>query len=248
MSDVENIDDPLTVVNCRGMVSHMRHVETFTAFYRALRGHSVEHQRKLVEAVVARMGGKIVAEYTAGESGDDRDEWIRRTRATEGAVVAGLYVIPEPASKGPKGKRPSADYAAALMALVQGCAVVVDAESGLTSKDGARWRTLVELHAKKTAAGRKMTVMRAKAMAEKRWENMPPKLVERWSEPNMAREKERWGQHWRDPKFRSGAAALAKMPKKLRDEFVTTKRMYAVFGPRDPSGSKGGRPAKRKPK
>jgi hypothetical protein len=231
------------------MVHGMKHVETCTAFYRALRGHGIEHQRKLIEAAVARRGWRIVAEYTAGESGDDRDEWIRRTRATEGAVVAGLYVIPEPASTGPKGKRPSADYAASLMALVQGCAIVVDAESGLTSKDGAKWRALVEQHARKTAAGRKMTRKAARAMAKQRWKDKPPPLKAKWSESNMRRERERWSQHWRDPKFTTGQAAFDALPAALQDEFRTTRRMYDLFGPRDPTGSKGGRPPmKRTPK
>lgn len=83
-------------------------------------------------------------------------------------------------------------------------------------------------------------------MAKKRWENMPPKLVERWSEPNMRRERERWSQHWRDPKFKTGQAAFDALPAALQDEFRTTRRMYDLFGPRDPTGSKGGRPPKRK--
>lgn len=227
----------------------MRAVENYTVFYRALRGHSIDHQRKMVEAIVARLGGRIIAEYTAGEMGEDRDEWIRRTRATEGAIVAGLYVIPEPAmkaSRGVKGRRPSADYAAALMALVQGCAVIVDAESGLTSKDGAKWRALVELHAGKTAAGRQMTKARARKMAAKRWEGVPPKATDRWSAPNMRRERERWAQHWRDPKYRTGQDAFDALPVEMRDEIRTPRRMYDIFGPRNPSGSKGGRP--RKPK
>lgn len=221
------------------MFSVMRHVENFTAFYRSLRGHSVEHQRELVKAIVARMGGRIIAEYTADEHGGDRDEWIRTTRQHEGAVVAGLYVIPEPATK---GRRPSADYAAALMSLVQRCAVVVDAESGLTSRDGAKWVALVERHAHKTAAGRTMHRKRAQKMAKAKWDKAPPTPSERWSAPNMKREHKRWAQHWRDPIYSTAQAAFDALPEAMQAEIKTTRRMYDIFGPRDPTGARGGRP------
>lgn len=223
----------------------MRQVENFTVFFRQLRGHSIDHQRKLVAKVLQSLGGKVVAEYVAGETGSgDRDEWIKRTRPHEGAVVAGLFVIPEPRSE---CSRPSADYAAALMALVQGCAVVVDAETGITSRDGAKWRELVEKHARKTASGRQMTQGRAKRMAHKRWERAEPGVYERWNSPQMARELERWQQHWRDPQFHSGEAAFAAFPAEIQKEMGSITTVRRIFGRRRPNDpAAGGRPPKAK--
>lgn len=222
----------------------MMQVENFTVFYRPLRGHSVDHQRKLVAKMLPRLGGRIVAEYVAGETGDDRDEWIKRTRPNEGAIVAGLFVIPEPMAP---GKRPSADYAAAIMSLVQRVALVVDAESGLTSRDGEKWREMVERHALKTAAGRQLSPARAKRMAQRKWDRAEPGVYERWQSPQMAKELERWQQHWRDPKFHSADAAFAALPKEIQEEIgsiTTARRIFGRRRPGDPTA--GGRPTREK--
>lgn len=245
MSDGDNLDYRLTFVNCRGKFVHMRHVDKFTVFLRALRGHPVEHQRELIEREIKRRGASVMAEYIAGESGDDRDEWIRRTRANEGAMVAGLYVIPEMAAK---GKRPSADLTAALLDIVQRCALVVDAETGVSSKDGKRWRDLVEKSAVKTASGRALSRKKAQKMARTKWAKSSPGVVERWAAPNMRKELARWQQHWRDPIYSSAESAFEAFPDEIKAEFgsmTTARRVFGRRRPHDPTA--GGRPPK-KPK
>lgn len=226
------------------MFDHMKQVQNFTLFFRALRGHPVERQRELIDREIKRRGASVAAEYVAGESGDDRDEWIRRTRANEGAMVAGLYVIPEMAAK---GKRPSADLTAALLDIVQRCALVVDAETGISSADGKRWRELVEKSAVKTAAGRALSRKKAQKMARTKWAKSSPGVVERWNAPNMRRELSRWQQHWRDPIYSSAEAAFEALPDEIRDEFAsmtTARRVLGKRRPHDPTA--GGRPPKRK--
>lgn len=240
------VDARLTFVNCRGTFAHMRHVDKFTVFIRALRGHPVEHQRKLIEREIKRRGASVMAEYIAGESGDDRDEWIRQTRATEGAMVAGLYVIPEMATK---GKRPSADLTAALIDLALRCALIVDAEHGISSADGKRWRELVEKSAVKTAAGRSLSRKAAQRMARTKWAKTSPGVVERWTAPNMRRELARWQQHWRDPMYSSAEVAFGALPDEIRDEFgsmTTARRVLGKRRPHDPTA--GGRPPAKKRK
>lgn len=233
----------LQFVNCRCKFDHMKQVQNFTLFFRALRGHPVERQRELIEREIKRRGASVMAEYIAGESGDDRDEWIRRTRANEGAMVAGLYVIPEMASK---GKRPSADLTAALLDIVQRCALVVDAETGVSSKDGKRWRDLVEKSATKTASGRALSRKKAQKMARTKWAKSSPGVVERWAAPNMRKELARWQQHWRDPMYSSAEAAFAALPEEMQIEFGSMTTLRRVFGrrrPHDPTA--GGRPPKK---
>ena len=228
------------------MFRHMAHVDKFTIFLRGLRGHTVERQRELIEREIKRRGASVMAEYIAGESGDDRDEWIKRTRSNEGAMVAGLYVIPEPAAK---GKRPSADLTAALVDIIQRCALVVDAETGVSSRDGKRWRELVEKSAVKTAGGRALSRKRAQKMAEKRWDKADPGVEKRWNAPNMKRELARWQQHWRDPIYSSAEAAFAALPDDIRKEFgsvTTARRVLKRRRPNDPTA--GGRPPMKKPR
>lgn len=211
-----------------------------TAFYRALRGYTVADQRKVVHAWAAKHGATIVAEYVAGEHGDDWREWQRRTRETEGAIVADLWAIAEPRSE---RVRPMASYTIALTALLSGCAGVIEARTGITSRDGERWREAIQAGANKVAAGREMPRARAQRMARKRWAKAPAGVVEHWGSPNMAKERERWAQHWRDTKFASAEAAFNALPDEMQQEFGSTRTAYRVFGPRH-GGAKGGRPRK----
>lgn len=212
-----------------------------TVFMRHMRGHGIEHQRQICEREARRRGAVIVAEYIAGDhDGHERDEWIIRTRPAEGAMVAGLYVIPEPAVK---GTRPSADFASALQRLVRRVALIVDAETGTTSDDGGKWDKLVISSAHKVSAGRQLSRNRAKAMNAKARAKAGPGIVEKWAAPNMKRELARWSQHWRDVGFKSAAEAFASFPAEIQAEIgsiVTARRIFGRRRPGDPSA--GGRP------
>lgn len=216
----------------------------YVAFYRPLRSYTTESQRAIVCSWLDQNGGKLVAEYTAGEHGDDLIEWQRRTRSTEGAIVADLWAIPEMRRD---GTRPTSIYSATLAALAATCAVIVEARTGITSRDGAKWRAAVEAGANKVASGRERPRGHAKKMARARWAKAAPGIVEEWLSPNMASEREQWQNHWCNrKKYRSAQAAFDAFPAKLQQEFASTRTAYRIFGPRDPDRESGGKPAHNK--
>lgn len=228
--------------------------KNFTAFYRPLAGHSAQHQRKLVRAYVDQRGGRLVSEYTADtKSGTgQRDEWITRARSDEVAAVAGLYVIPEGAAK---SRRPSADYAGAIVRLQQRAGLIVDVISGTTSADGDAWAKLVQQHATKVSGGRILLRDAARDMNRKSRKARGPSVVSQWTAPNMARERERWAKWWRDPQFPSAQhaydAMLVAMAALPEDDKLPPigglSTAIKVFGRRKPGDkSAGGRPPKRK--
>lgn len=224
----------------------MRTGKTYSAFIRELRGHSAQHQRKLITAYVAQRGGAIVSEYVAGKSGGDRDEWIRRIRSDEVAIVAGLFVIPEPAGK---RLRPTADMTKALFALARRSGLIVCAQSGVTSADGEAWENLIGRDAVKVASGRQLSTKRAKVMAAKANAGRGPDVVAEWRQPSMRAEFARWSQHWRDPQFPSGVLALAAIPDDVRGNIGSVSTAYRIFGRRKPGdASAGGRPPKKSKK
>lgn len=228
------------------MVFHMKHPKNFTTFRRDLRGHGIAHQQAMIDRWLAKHGAALVATYTAGEwRGGERDEWIRRTRATEGAIVAGLYVIPEPAAP---GKRPSADFAAALQELRSSCALIVDAETGITSADGQAWRDLVVSAGHKTSAGRQLSSKEARKRARKRWDHAAPGAVAKWLSPQMCKIREQMAHIWRDAAYRNDATAFEAMPADVKAELGSPVNARRVFGRRKPGdATAGGRPP-RKPK
>ena len=227
----------------------MKQWKNYVAFYRGLRGHTVETQRKLVEAYVRQRGGKIMASYEAGEfGGGERDDWIKSTRINEAAIVAGLFVIPEMAAK---WLSPSADFAKALAQLNDrktGAGIVVCAQTGITSEDGVEWANLIETQVMRAAKGRQKTRKEFQKMARLSHENRPQAIKAFWHSPAMA-EQFRIYQNWyRSTSYKTAEDAIAAMPKDVRESLGSLVTAIKVFGPRFPDGSKGGRRAKKRPK
>jgi len=222
-------------------------VVQFSVFVRGMRGHEAETQRDDCAAEAKRRGIKILNEYNGATPGD-RDEWIKRLRGEkgDGAMLSGLYVLAEPASA---NCRPSADFVVALGKLLRNAAIVVDAESGISSEDGEAWDELVRSAINVVAGGRKMTSERGRKMRAKR--KPGPSVKAEWSKPEMIKERERWEQFWRDPKFKGKGDeyVFLKMPAKVREMLKSPSMARRVFGPKrlgDPSA--GGRGRKRKPR
>lgn len=222
-------------------------VENYVGFIRPLRDFGEEYQRKLIADYVKRHGGKVVAEYVQGTlGGEERNEWLRRTRPSEGAIVADLSVIAEGRAKG--NGSPTADFAAVIAGLMSSVAIVVDARAGITSKDGAKWRDLVQSAASRVAGGRQLSARRASEMAKAK-NRAHPGVKAHWHSPKMKHALKRWQQHWRDPEFSSARAAFEAMDADVQEEIGSLSTANKIFGPRKPGDpSAGGRGKKRKRK
>jgi len=88
-------------------------------------------------------------------------------------------------------------------------------------------------------------------MRAKQLEESGPPAREAWFATDMAKERERWGQHWRDPKLRgrSDADVFAMMPARIRKILKSRYTARNILGPRRPGDpSAGGRGKKRKRK
>ena len=223
------------------MVLHMTHERNIRAYLRAINGLSVDRQREMCERA---SGGAHVTYY----DGHEREAWIRALRSDEAALVARLEIIPEP--KRPDGLRPAVDFVAAMSELLRRSAVLIEAETGTTSADGAKWRRLVEYTGTRVASGmRRLPRKRAKAMSSVRWGKADRGVKAKWLSSGMRAELARWGQHWRDPKYQSAEAAFRALPDEMQLEFRSVHMMRAIFGGRRPGDpSAGGRPPKRRRK
>lgn len=216
-----------------------------TIFYRSLVTLPLVEQHDLCRTLAKRLGLHVAAEYTAALPGDgERDEWIKRTRRGEVAIVAKLEVIAEPRTV---VKRPTVDFGAALQDLIQSCERVVEAASEITSRDGKKWRELVEYAGNLIAAGRVLSPKRAKSMAAKRWAKAEPGIVKKWTSPGMERERKRWGSVWRDPENKNDVAAFNAFPKELRDVFGSPVNARRIFGRRRPDDPSAGGRGQKKP-
>lgn len=215
----------------------MTHVKNVRAYLRPLKGLPVERQRAMCEAALPGAG---ITYYDAHE----REAWLRALRSDEIALVARLDVIPEPKRPGIK-TRPMTDFSGALAEAQRKAHAVVDAEARLSSRDTG-WRALVEYHGQRIARGaRRLAKKDASRMARTRWDAAEPGTVERWQSPAMRAERERWGQHWRDPRH-TAESAFAALPEALQKEFGSLTTARRIFGRR--TTSKSGRRPKRRGK
>jgi len=156
------------------------------------------------------------------------DMYVRNLRADEIAVVARLIALAE---KKPKG-RPGIAFVMRLLKLLDSkCIYILDAETGIKSTDGQAWYDHVESVFKKITNGRELTTENARKLAKKSHESREPGLVDEWSSPAMSGERDRMGQHWRDPKFKNAQEAIAASPdEELKTASVST--WTRIFGRR----------------
>ena len=213
----------------------MAHVQNIRIFLRPSRSYPEDKQREACADAIAKIGGPSV-EYVAGQH--DRSAWLKALRKDEVAMVASLDLIAEPRAK--IKARPLVDFSATLASAIARCLYMVEADSGVTSKEPARWLAVVEAAGNRIAAGRPLGRARARKLALKRWEkNAERGTVDRWLRPHMAKERAQWGAIWRDPKHANVREALDALP----DEINSVATAYRIFGPRQPGK---GRPRKQK--
>lgn len=215
----------LTVVSNAVTSFSMTHPKNIRAYLRPLRDYSLAEQRAAAE----KAGAKVF--YVEGETADARAAWLKALRSNEIAMLPRLDVLP--VLRTPTGARPSVDFPATLAAVQDRCLYIVDATSGITSKDGKRWHELVAWAAHKITVGRALPSKVGRKMARKRWANADPGTVARWLSPHMAAKRHRWSQHWRDPAFGSEQKAFDALPADVKQELGSKSTARRIFNPKD---------------
>lgn len=155
------------------------------------------------------------------------DLYIHNLRSDEVAVVARLIAIAE---RKPK-ERAGVAFVQRLLKLLDNCAYILDAESGIKSTDGDNWYAHVKNTHNKITNGRELSSDNARRLAKKSHDAREPGLYDHWTAPAMAKEHKQMAQHWRDPEFKNAQEAIAASPdKELQTVSVST--WTRIFGRR----------------
>ena len=198
----------------------------------------IETQRWMVQET------GITVVYEHGERGrkiDIRSAYVRALRPGDEAWVSRLDVLCAPRNE--RGKtRATTDLASVIADILGRGAIIVDGATGITSRDGQRWKERVEWAMRQVAAGR-MTTAKARKVGAKGGAVMKAKSIETlWNSPSMAAEKKKWLAVWRSRDYSNDKQRAAAMPEPLRDRPHLCRR---IFKRADPKAKwKGGRPRK----
>lgn len=220
----------------------MKKPTKFTAFVRPAGSYTADEQREIIAAWLKANGCTLETEYDAGEFAGARDEWVTRTRKTEGAIIAALWLIGEP--RGNIG-RPTTDFIRALSKIEHAAALVVEAETGIASTSKQWADRKAEAQDFIAAGKRRLSKRQQRVMAAARAKKAVPGGLERWRDPANKRRYDKWHAHWTSRKFKSGAEAYNAIPEDVRDDIGGLRMMYKIFGPRHLGDVRvGGRPPK----
>lgn len=183
------------------------------------------------------MTGDGVHSIEAPGSADSRDDWIKALRPGDVARVSRLSVLAVRPTK--KGPRPSADFIACIVRLMQRGVRIEEAESGITSDDKEAFAMAVEKAANDIAKGRRLEPHRARSMGTKA-RNM---AIERSAETTLGKPKMRkwlkvikgvWGNKIEYPTRAEAASAVnAIMRENDLPELgtaITIERAFAAIG------------------
>lgn len=144
---------------------------------------------------------------------DERDLWARQTRRDELAMCYDLQVC-RLTRKQLGGIDPKADFAG-FMAILNG-RYIMEAESGLTSKDKAMWRKKVTSVAEKPPPGTKgLTSREASEKAKHGWKTRNRGVVAMWTSEARAKERKHLIRHWLASK--TAATAHTELPQFIED-------------------------------
>lgn len=214
-------------------------MENRRAYLRAVGNMPIETQRWMAQ------DAQITVVYEHGESGrkiDIRSAYVRALRPGDEAWVPRLDVLVLP--KAERGKtRATTDLASTIADILGRGAIIVDGATGITSRDGSKWKERVDWAMRQVAAGR-MTHAKAKKTGAKGGAVMKAKsIVTRWNSPAMAKEKAQWLAVWRSRDYSNDQERADAMPAPLTGKRHMCRR---IFGRVDPKTDfTGGRPRKR---
>lgn len=213
-------------------------MENRRAYLRNVGNMPIETQRWMVQDT----GITIVYEH--GERGrkiDIRAAYVRALRPGDEAWVPRLDVLCAPRNE--RGMtRATTDLASVIADILGRGAIIVDGATGITSRDGQRWKERVEWAMRQVAAGR-MSRATARKVGAKGGAVMKAKsIVTRWKSPAMKRERDRWLAVWRSRDYTNDQQRADAMPAPLTGKKHMCRR---IFGRADPKAKwKGGRPTK----
>lgn len=208
------------------------------AYLRAVPGLPIQTQRRMAEDA----GCGETYEFGSLPGYDMRREWVRSLRPGDVAWVPRLDVIAHPAQF--REIRASADLSATVAQILGAGAVIEDGATGVSSRDGDRWRERFEAALARVAAG-SLTPAEAKRRGRKGGQVRSERgVATRWLSPGMDAERERWASVWRDPIHRNDEAAAAAIDvPELRGRKWLCRQ---IFGGRRPGDNRaGGRPPRK---
>lgn len=204
-------------------------------------GMPIETQRWMAK------DAKITVVYEHREGGrkiDVRAAYVRALQAGDEAWVPRLDVLIAPREE--RGKvRATTDLAATLADILGRGAIIVDGATGITSRDGSKWKERVEWAMKQAGSGR-MSRAKARKIGARGGAVMKARAVQTlWKSPMKAAERERWAAVWRDRKYSNDAERAAAIDvDELRGRPHLCRRIFGRIDPDAPFT--GGRPRKRK--
>jgi hypothetical protein len=215
-------------------------LENRRAYLRAIPGMTIETQRWMAQDNKTT----VVFEGGIGRNGVPRlDTYISSLRAGDEAWVPRLDVLVRPKEER-RGRSAAATLGSSIADILGRGAIIVDGETGITSRDGDRWKERVELTMRRITSGR-MTRAKARKIGAKGGAVIRGRAATtRWKAPAMKAEFARWASVWRDPIYSNDQAASdAIEPPELNGRPHLCRRL---FGPRRPGDKRaGGRPRKR---
>lgn len=185
---------------------------------------------------------QITVVYEHGEGGrriDARGAYVRSLRPGDEAWVPRLDVLVLP--KAERGRtRATTDLAATIADILGRGAIIVDGATGITSRDGERWKDRVDWAMRQVAAGR-MTHAKAKKIGAKGGAVLKARsIVTRWTSPAMKQERERWLAVWRSREYTNDQQRADAMPPPLTGKTHMCRRIFGRVNPR--AKWRGGRP------
>ena len=155
------------------------------------------------------------------------DEYVKNTRKDEIALISQLVALAE---KKPK-KRPGVSFVLRLLALLDKCAYIHDADTGVRSIDGQAWLDHVESTFNSITQGRKLPTEEAKRIGKIGLDAREAGLVADWKGRKGEPEYMAVAHVWGNLSIKPAAYAISQLPdKELQSVHPST--MKRIFGTR----------------
>ncbi len=181
----------------------------------------VDVQTSAIQEIADNMGLRV--EWYGVDPNEDtvkeRELWAHQVRCTEIGMVHSLPVL-RLTGKQLKGKDPKADFAGFMASL--NAMYLMEANTGLTSKDRAKWRAQVsEVTTKPPPGTRSLSKKEASEMAKAGWKTRKKGVVTTWKSKARAKQRAHLVRHWK-------ASDSARVAHETLPEFVHDME-YGVY-------------------